>query len=132
MASLRKEILLDAPAERVWDAIRDFGAVHERVAPGFVIDCTVEGDTRVVTFANGSTAREALVDLDDSARRFVYAIRNDRISHYNAALQVFAEDGGRTRLVWTVDLLPHDLKDYIAHQMDNALRAIESTFLRSP
>ncbi len=37
MASIQRAIVLDAPAERVWDAIRDFGAVHERVAPGFAV-----------------------------------------------------------------------------------------------
>jgi uncharacterized protein YndB with AHSA1/START domain len=33
MASIRKEIHVDAPPEKVWDALRDVGALHERVVP---------------------------------------------------------------------------------------------------
>ena len=57
MASIRNEIALGAPAERVWDALRDFDNVHTRVAPGFLTDSTMDGDARVVTFANGAVAR---------------------------------------------------------------------------
>src|SRR5882762_30789 len=38
MASIRKEIVIEASPKRVWDAVRDVGAVHERLAPGFVVD----------------------------------------------------------------------------------------------
>ena len=34
MASIRKEILLDARPEEVWDAVRDIGALHTRLVPG--------------------------------------------------------------------------------------------------
>ncbi|HEY5831235.1 MAG TPA: SRPBCC family protein, partial [Hyphomicrobiaceae bacterium] len=38
MASIRKEIMIEARAGDVWDAIRDVGAIHQRLAPGFVVD----------------------------------------------------------------------------------------------
>lgn len=38
MASIRKEIHVDARPEKIWDALRDVGALHERVVPGFVVD----------------------------------------------------------------------------------------------
>jgi Polyketide cyclase / dehydrase and lipid transport len=57
MASIRKEILIDAPPEHVWDAIRDFGAVHERLVPGFVVDSRLDGDDRIVTFFSGAVQR---------------------------------------------------------------------------
>jgi hypothetical protein len=66
MASIHNDIPLNAPARDVWDAVRDFGALHRRLAPGFVTACTLDGDTRIVTFANGSVAREVLVDCDDA------------------------------------------------------------------
>lgn len=62
MASIHNDIPLNASARDVWDAVRDFGALHERLVPGFVTACTLDGDARVVTFANGSVAREVLVD----------------------------------------------------------------------
>jgi hypothetical protein len=59
----------------VWEAVRDVGAVHTRLAPGFVVDTRLEADTRVVTFANGLVARELIVDIDDDARRLVFGGR---------------------------------------------------------
>ena len=52
MASIHKEILIQARPQDVWAAIRDVGAVHQRLAPGFVIDARLDGDARIVTFAN--------------------------------------------------------------------------------
>jgi len=109
MASLRKEIILAAPAERVWSALRDFGAVHERLAPGFVTGTTMESeDVRVVTFFNGSSARETRVGCDDKMRRLAYAILGGRAAHYAASAEV-RDEGGGCRFVWTVDVLPDAL-----------------------
>src|SRR5690242_9739038 len=103
MASIRNEIRVAAPAAAVWDALRDFGAVHTRVVPGFVVDCRREGETRVVTFASGLVARESLVDLDEQRRRLVYAIVGGRPSHYNASVEVH-DDGAGSTIVWIIDL----------------------------
>ena len=129
MASIRREITLGASAEDVWDAVRDFGAVHKRVVPGFVVECTLEGETRLVTFSNGTVAREVLVGRDDNQRRLVYAVKSERVSHYNASLQVFPEDE-HSRVVWIVDVLPGEVKDYIVRQMEEAAGAMKSTFAR--
>jgi hypothetical protein len=53
MAAIRKEILTAARPERVWDALRDVGALHTRLVPGFVVDTRLEPGARIVTFANG-------------------------------------------------------------------------------
>ena len=58
MASIHKDIAMDAPAHEVWDAVRDFGALHTRLVPGFVLDTKLDGDVRIVTFANGTVARD--------------------------------------------------------------------------
>ena len=127
MASIRKEISLDAPADQVWDAIRDFGAVHQRVAPGFVVDLKLDGDARIVTFHNGTVAREVLVDLDDELRRLVYAIVEGRLTAHSASVQVFAENGRRSRVLWIADLLPNELAGYIRSQMDIAAVTMKQT-----
>ena len=98
MASIYKEIIIDASPADVWDALRDFGALHTRLVPGFVTDTRLDGDARIVTFANGTIAREVLVDCDDTRRRLVYAIVSERIRQHSASAQVFAEPDGRTRL----------------------------------
>jgi polyketide cyclase/dehydrase/lipid transport protein len=72
MASIRQEIPLDVPADDVWDAVRDIGALHHRLVKGFVTDTKLDGDARIVTFAHGMVVREVIVDLDDAARRLVW------------------------------------------------------------
>ncbi len=130
MASLHKDIPLDAHPDDVWSAVRDFGALHTRLVPGFVTDTRLDGDARIVTFANGSVAREQLVDCDEARRRLVYAIANERMSHYSASVQVLADGDARSRLVWTVDLLPHEIAPYVDGQMDQAALAMRKTFRR--
>jgi len=61
MASIHREILIEAHPDEVWAAVRDFGAVHRRLAPGFVIEARLDGDARIVTFHNGTVAREPLI-----------------------------------------------------------------------
>jgi carbon monoxide dehydrogenase subunit G len=119
MASIRNEITLGAPPDRVWDALRDFGAVYRRVAPGFLTDSKMDGDdVRVVTFANGAVARETLVASDDENRRLVYAIMDQRFKHYSASVQVFDEGEG-SRVVWLIDLLPNEFAPLVT-QMSGA------------
>src|SRR6266446_4126896 len=100
MASIRKEIVVNAHPEDVWAAVRDVGAVHQRLAPGFVVDTQFDGEARVVTFANGMVLRELIVDVDDAGRRLVWTAVGGRATHHNGSMQVFAESEDRSRLVW--------------------------------
>jgi hypothetical protein len=90
MATIRSELKTRAPADEVWSAVRDIGALHTRLVPGFVVDTRLEPGARIVTFINGVTLREPIVTLDDEARRLVWAAEGGRARHYNAALQVSA------------------------------------------
>jgi Polyketide cyclase / dehydrase and lipid transport len=128
MASIQRTIPLKAEPGDVWDALRDWPAVHERVARGFVVDTAMDGDDRIVTFFNGAVAREVLVALDDENRRLVWSVVDGPYSHHNAVAQVLAADGGGARLVWTADFLPHDLADRMSAMMDRGAQAISETF----
>jgi len=130
MASIHKDIAIDAHPDEVWAAVRDFGAVH-RLAPGFVLEARLDGDARIVTFANGMVAREVLVDCDDT-RRLVYAVIGERVTHYNASVQVLADGETGSRLIWIVDLLPHAMAPYIGGQMDEAALAMQQALKRGP
>jgi hypothetical protein len=127
MASIRKEILIDARPEDVWDAVRDVGAAHKRLGPGFLLDCRREGEARIVSFANGMVVRELIVDIDDEARRFVWAAVGGQLTHHNASMQVFADGQTRSRLVWIADLLPHALAGDIGGLIDQAAAVIKPT-----
>ena len=130
MASIHKDIPIDAHPDEVWDAVRDFGAVHRRLAPGFVTDARLEGDVRIVTFHNGTMAREMLVDCDDARRRLVYAIIGERVKHYSASVQIIPDGEARTRMIWIVDVLPNEIAPYIAGQMDLSVLAMQRTLRR--
>ncbi len=92
MASIHKDIPIDAHPDTVWDAVRDFGAVHQRLNPGFVTDCRLDGNTRIVTFHNGNVMPEEFVDCDDARRRLAYAIvGREGVKHYNGSVQVVGE-----------------------------------------
>lgn len=130
MASIHKDILIDADPAEVWDALRDFGALHTRLVPGFVTDTKLDGDARMVTFANGAVAREVLVDCNDAKRRLVYAIRSERVTQHSASAQVFADEGGRSRLVWIVDVLPHEVAPYMDAQMELGAAAMQKALVR--
>jgi carbon monoxide dehydrogenase subunit G len=123
MATLRKEIPVAGSAASVWQALRDFGQVHTRVAPGFLTDLRMDNGDRIVTFFNGLVARERLVTVDDEDCRLVYAVVEGRPSHYNAAVQVFPEGDG-SRVIWTIDLLPNDLAPAIGGMMDEAVKVM--------
>jgi carbon monoxide dehydrogenase subunit G len=131
MASIHKDISIDAHPNDVWAAVRDFGNLHKRLVPGFVLDATLDGDARIVTFANGTIARELLVDCDDTRRRLVYAVISERIKQHSASVQVVADGDARSRLIWVVDVLPHEIAPYIDGQMDQAALAMQKALSRS-
>ena len=131
MASIHKDISINAHPNDVWAAVRDFGAVHQRLVPGFVLDARLDGDARIVTFADGTVARELLVDCDDARRRLVYAVVSERVKQHSASVQVFADGDARSRLVWIVDVLPNEIAPYMNAQMDHAALAMQKAFKRS-
>ena len=127
MATLRKQIALEAGAANVWAALRDFGAVHTRVAPGFLTKLEMDKGDRILTFFNGMVARERLVTLDDEECRLVYTVVEGQASHYNAAVEVVPESKDKSRLVWTIDLLPNALAPAIGGMMDQATGVMKKT-----
>ena len=131
MATIRKEFEVDAPAAKVWGAVEDFWAVHERLAPGFVLRTDREVGARIVHFANGTSARELLVACDTASMRLVYSARSERLIHHNASVELVALDPQRCRFIWTSDLLPDALAPTIDSQMNTAVQVMKSALERS-
>ena len=135
MASVRKAIKLNVSPEHAWAALSDFHAVHTRLAPGFVVDSKPDagptGDARIVTFANGTSAREILVDRDDDARRLVYAVvGSERLTHHSASAQI-VPDGEGCIFVWSADFLPNEFHPYIDGQMAQGAAVMKETLEKS-
>jgi carbon monoxide dehydrogenase subunit G len=130
MATVHKEVSIEAAPAEVWAAVQDVGAVHERLVPGLVVATVLDGDVRTVTFANGLVVRERIVTVDEDARRLVYAATGGRATHHNASLQVLAEGPGRSRLVWITDLLPAEAAGPIAALVEQGAAIMKATLER--
>jgi hypothetical protein len=131
MASIHREIEIAMPADVVWDVFRDIGAVHTRLARQYVVNTTLEGDSRVVTFANGMIARERIVDVDDQRRRLAYAVvESEQLTHHNASFEVVPDGDGKSRIIWITDLLPNSMAGPITAMVDGGCDAIKKTLTR--
>jgi carbon monoxide dehydrogenase subunit G len=132
MASIRREIQIDARPHTAWAALRDVGALHHRLVPGFVTDTRLEEGARVVTFGNGMVARELIVDVDEGARRVAWSVVGSQsMTHHNASAQVFADGPSGCRFVWVADLLPNEAAPSIAAMMDQGMAIIKRTLERA-
>jgi hypothetical protein len=125
MGTIRSELKTAAKASDVWSAVRDIGALHTRLVPGFVVDTKLETGSRVVTFVNGVTLREPIISLDDEARRLAWTHEGGRARHYNGVLQVSELPDGATSVVWTADFLPDDIHDYLSRAIEAGMAAMQ-------
>jgi len=132
VATIRQEIGIDRSKEFVWDAIRDVGAIHRRLVPGFVVDCQLAGDWRTVTFVNGLVVRELIVSVDDKTSRHSWSARGETLTHHNASVQVFAEGDHQSRVIWIADLMPNEAADAISEMIGQALKTMKHTLESSP
>ena len=127
MATIHKEIQIERSKEFVWDAIRDVGAIHHRLVPGFVVNCKLEGDSRIVTFANGMVVRELIVDVDDKSCRHSWSARSEPLTHHNASIQLFSEGDDKCRVVWIADLMPNEVAGPIGVMIQEGLKTMKQT-----
>jgi len=130
VASVRREISTKARVEDVWEALRDIGALHTRLVPGFVIDTQLEPGARIVTFGNGMTIREQIVTIDDENRRVVWSAAGGSLTHHNASAQVFADAKGGTTVVWIADLLPYEAAARMTTMMEQGMAVMKQTLDR--
>jgi hypothetical protein len=127
MASIRKEISTGASADAVWSALRDIGALHTRLVPGFVVDTRLEPGARIVTFGNGMVVRELIVDVNDEARRVVWSAQSELMTHHNGSAQVIQGENGHTKVVWIADLLPDEAAGPIGQMMEQGMAVMKAT-----
>jgi len=130
MASIRKEIQTAATVDQVWDALRDVGALHTRLVPGFVVDTRLEPGERIVTFGNGMVVREQILDINDELRRVAWSATGGELTHYNASAQVFANADNRATVVWIADFLPNEAAGQIGQMMEQGMAVMKVTLDR--
>jgi carbon monoxide dehydrogenase subunit G len=70
--------------------------------------------------------KEPIVDIDDEARRLVWAAIGGTLTHYNASVQVFSEGTG-SRVVWVADFLPHDAAGNLRQMIEAGCAVMKKT-----
>ena len=130
MASIRKEISTKARLADVWAALRDVGALHTRLVPGFVTDTRLEFGARIVTFGNGMVVRERIVTIDEDEHRVVWSAIGKPLTHHNASAQALANARGGTTVVWIADLLPDEAATTVASMMEQGAAIMKQTLDR--
>lgn len=128
MTTLRHSITVTADPDLVWAALADVGAVHD-LAVGFVTATELDGDRRVVTFANGVVAHEHVISVDDERRRLAYSITESpaAMTFHHGSFEVVAggsDPTGGCSVVWTADLLPVEVAPLIDEMMAQGIAAM--------
>ena len=123
---IRHDFVVRAAPDAVWDAVRDVGNVHTRLAAGFVADCALDGDVRTVTFGNGMTVTERIVSIDDDARRLAYSATGGRSDYHHASIEVHPTASG-SHIVWTTDVLPDEVGPAIRSMVEAGSQAVVAT-----
>ena len=109
MPHVKKSTVLDAPAEAVWDVIRDFNG-HDQWHPA-VAESHIErgypsdmvGCVRNFRLEDGAILREQLLTLSDLEQTFSYCLLDTPVPLFNyvAHVRLFpVTDGDRTYWEW--------------------------------
>lgn len=131
MSRARVIISIQAPAQEVWEAIREFNRV-EKFLPT-VASCTVEGSgvgaRRICTLQDGSNVFERLVTLDERNRVLRYSVTQSRLPFESYLGTVRVTDSGHDRCAidWSSTFDPVGLPEaqVIAMIEDLYVQAIE-------
>lgn len=112
MVQVYTSSVIDAPADAVWDVIRDFNALprwhpliaDSRIENGFAADKV--GCVRAFRMRDGGALREQLLSLSDYEYACTYSILDSPmpISNYVATLKLTpVTDGNRTFAEWSAE-----------------------------
>jgi mxaD protein len=111
-----KTVEIDAPPEKVWQAVRDFdglGTWHPAVASDAIVEGRNNevGAVRLLTLKGGGTIKEKLLAFDPAHRSFKYAILEGvlPVSGYTSTLVVKSAGKGKSAVAWTGHFKRKDL-----------------------
>jgi Polyketide cyclase / dehydrase and lipid transport len=125
MASIHQEIPVDVSADQAWAALRQVGQADTLFAP-VLNGCQLDGDNRIVKFANGMVLHERILDVDDRRRRVAYAaVDGPGMTYHHASMQIIEAGAGRSVFVWVTDFLPEDVRANLAQLIEQGTAALK-------
>jgi protein-tyrosine phosphatase len=107
MPTFSQSIEINATPDKVWAVLGDLASVHQWI-PG-ISAVTVDGTSRVCTFADGHTQNEQILDYSPSARSYRYRIDDAPLPVTDNIGSFAVRPGdGHTRVVWESSFQPLD------------------------
>ena len=107
MATIRRHIFINRPADDVWALVGRPDLLHEWFP---TTGTKMEGNTRWIYLASGLEFEEDIVTLDHSLRRFQYTIVNNPIVHNHlGTVDVIEDPRGGCVVVYSTQMEPEVL-----------------------
>jgi hypothetical protein len=126
MASIHEQLVVEAGPDEAWEALRRVGDAHKLFAP-VLVDGQLDGDTRIVRFANGMVVHERILDVDDERRRVAYTVLDvPGMTYHHASMQIVDAGPGRCLFLWITDFLPQEIGNNLAPLIEQGARALKS------
>ena len=86
----------------------------------------IADDVRTVSFANGMTLHERILDVDDETRRVAYAALDaPGLTYHHASMQMEIAGPGRCAFVWITDFLPAEAASSLQPLIDQGAEALK-------
>ena len=117
--SVRRQVRIARTPGDVWALVGDPARLPEWF-PG-IVDCTVDGTTRVITTGSGIPMPEQLLTIDSVLRRFQYRITSSLFREHLSTIDVLDLDDGTSLVVYSVDAEPSTMALVIGGAAGNAL-----------
>jgi hypothetical protein len=105
--NVRHTIIINAPSEKVWDIVSDFGGLHQWLI--FIEDTKIilgknreQGAIRLLTRRNGTKVEERLVEYDpyNMIAAYTYLQGQPLSSDYYSTMTVVKLDDSRSQVEW--------------------------------
>lgn len=121
---VRKTVAIEASADKVWDAAKNFDGLntwHPAVATDEIVSGKNNraGAVRLLTLKGGGTIKEQLLSFDSKARKFRYKILEGvlPVSDYSSTFMVKSTGRNKSEAIWAGWF---KRKDTSAHPAANA------------
>ena len=121
--TIRHEICIARSADDVWALAGDASKLHHWF-PG-VVDCTVEGSSRVIITGSGIPMPEEILVCDNTQRRFQYRLTTPIFKHHRGTIDVIALTDDSCIVVYSTEADPRAMALVIGGGTAGALRELK-------
>jgi len=126
MATLRREIRINASADEVWKVVGRPEILYLWF-PG-IVSSVVDGNTRTVTTGTGIPMPEEIITNDSLQRRFQYRITAPLFRQHLATVDVLDVGDGTCMVVYSTDAEPAVMALVIGGATTGALEELKRQF----